>query len=94
MARYKLEIDSDGNLGIYCADPDLWIGNIVDPESSNPALVLEIPVGILGVRKILDLFEKWKARDHSKSRKGQSSPRPAKCRSGSLKWRRAYRAGK
>jgi hypothetical protein len=94
MARYKLEIESDGNLGIYCSQPDLWIGNILEPESSNPALVLEMPVGILGVRKILYLFEKWKIEDHSKCRKGKPSPRVAKCHLGTLKWRRAYRAGK
>jgi hypothetical protein len=93
MARYKLEIESDGNLGIYCSQPDLWIGNILEPDSLNPALVLEMPVGILGVRKILDLFEKWKLSDHSTSLKEKRSPRKSKCRWGTLKWKRAFRAG-
>ena len=94
MARYKLEIESDGNLGIYCSQPDLWIGNILEPESSNPAMVLEMPVGILGVRKILDLFETWKLSDHADNLKVKPSPRRAKCRWGTLKWKRAFRAGK
>ena len=56
MARYRLEIDSDGNLGIYhrtdSSQPDLWIGDILEPESPNPVLALGIPVGLLGVRRI------------------------------------------
>lgn len=95
---YKLEVESDGNLGIYSkpegSHPEIWIGNILEPESSNPALLLGIPLGILGVRIILALFEKWKVAEHSRSGKRQPSPRSAKCRSGTRKWRRAYRAGK
>jgi hypothetical protein len=93
MARYKLEIENDGNLGIYCSQPDLWIGNILEPTSSNPVLVLEMPVGIIGVRKILALFDKWKLADHPHNLKGRPSPRRAKCRFGTLKWKRAFRAG-
>jgi hypothetical protein len=93
MSRYKLELDSDGNLGIYHktggSQPDLWVGDILEPESPNPVLALGIPVGILGLRKILDVFDKWKASDHSKGRKRQPSPRSAKSRTPTRKWRKA-----
>jgi len=95
---YKLEVESDGNLGIfYKADgsqPDVWLGNILEPKSPNPALLLGIPLGILGVRKILALYEKWKVADGSTSGKRQPSPRSLRCRAGTRKWRRAYRDGK
>ena len=95
MSRYKLELDSDGNLGIYHktggSQPDLWIGDILEPESPNPVLALGIPVGILGVRKILDLLEKWKVADYSKSGKRQPSPSSAKSRIPTRKWRKAFR---
>jgi hypothetical protein len=95
---YKLEVESDGNLGIYSKPagsfPEIWIGNILEPESPNPALALGIPLGILGVHKILDLFNKWKTERRATSGTRQPSPRSAKCRSGTRKWRRAYRAGK
>ncbi|MCR4414385.1 MAG: hypothetical protein NUV77_18350 [Thermoguttaceae bacterium] len=98
MNRYRLELESDGNLGIYHkaegSQPDVWLGNILEPESPNPALLLGIPLGILGVRKILALFEKWKGAEHSTSGKRHPSPRSAKCRGGTRKWRRTYRAGK
>ena len=96
MSRYKLELDSDGNLGIYHkaggSQPDLWVGDILEPESPNPVLSLGIPVGLLGVRRILDAFEKWKVSDRSKSGKRQPSPRLAKARRPTRKWRKAFRA--
>ena len=96
MARYKLEVETDGNLGIYWkrqgSQPEVWIGNILDPESANPALALGIPLGILGVQKILDLFKKWKTGRRSTSGKREPSPRSAKCRSPTRKWRKAYHA--
>jgi len=95
---YKLEAESDGNLGIYSipkgSHPEIWVGNILDPESPNPALALGIPLGILGVHKILDLFDKWKTERHPESGTREPSPRSLKCRSGTRKWKRAYRAGK
>ena len=98
MGRYKLEVESDGNLGIYYngegSQRELWLGNILEPESPNPAFLLGIPIGILGLRKILALFDKWKAGDHAASGTRQPSPRSAKCRSGTRKWRMSYRAGK
>jgi len=98
MARYKLEVETDGNLGIYSkpegSQPEVWIGNILEPESHNPALVLGIPLGILGVEKILDLFKKWRIEQRSTGPQRQPSPRSARCRSGTRKWRKAYRAGK
>jgi len=98
MNRYQLEVESDGNLGIYYkadgSQPQVWLGNILEPESPNPVLLLGIPLGILGVRKILALFENWKAAERSASGKRQPSPRSARCRSGTRKWRNAYRAGK
>ncbi|MGO8745111.1 MAG: hypothetical protein ACLQNE_03895 [Thermoguttaceae bacterium] len=98
MNRYRLDVQSDGNLGIYhqadSSQPEVWLGNIVEPESPNPALLLGIPIGILGVRKILALFEKWKAAGGSTSGKREPSPRSARCRSGTRKWRNTYRAGK
>jgi len=98
MNRYQLEVESDGNLGIYYkadgSQPQVWLGNILEPESSNPALLLGIPLGILGVRRILDLFKKWKAADRSTNGKREPSPRSVRSRAGTRKWRRAYRAGK
>ena len=98
MNRYELEIGSDGNLGIYfkadASRPQLWLGNILEPESANPVLALGMPLGILGVQKILALFEKWKAAEHSTSGKRQPSPKSAKVRAGTRKWRNAYRAQK
>ncbi len=98
MNRYQLEVESDGNLGIYFkADgsrPQLWLGNILEPESANPVLALGTPLGILGVQKILVLFEKWKVAKHSKSGSRQPSPKSAKVRAGTRKWRKAYRARK
>jgi len=95
---YKLEAESDGNLGIYTTPegphPEIWIGNILEPKSPNPVLLLGIPLGILGVRKILALFERWKVAEHSTNGKREPAPRSAKCRAGTRKWRRAYRAGK
>jgi hypothetical protein len=95
---YKLEVESDGNLGIYSkpegSHPGIWIGNILEPESPNPVLVLGTPLGILGVQRILDLFKKWKTQRHTASGTRQLSPRSARCRSPGRKWRRAYRAGK
>ena len=91
---YKLEVESDGNLGIYCSEPELWIGNILEPESPNPVLALGIPLGIIGVRTILDLFKQWKAGHRFTGRRRQPSPRSAKCRSPTRKWRKAFRAGK
>jgi hypothetical protein len=97
MSRYKLELDSDGNLGIYHqtggAQSDLWVGDILEPESPNPVLSLGIPVGLLGVRRILDAFEKWKVSDHSKAQQRQPSPRAAKSRHPTRKWRKAHQAG-
>ena len=94
--RYKLEAESDGNLGIYSksegSEPEVWIGNIVEPESPNPVLVLEIPLGILGVRSILDLFKKWKAEHRTTSGKRQPSRRSTKCGSPTRKWRKAFHA--
>ena len=96
MTSYKLELDSEGNLGIYHKSggslPDLWIGDILEPKSPNPVLALGIPVGLLGVRKILDLFEKWKVSDHSKNRQRQPSARAAKSRRPTRKWRKAHQA--
>jgi len=96
MSHYKLEQDSDGNLGIYHktggSQPDLWVGDILEPESPNPVLALGIPVGLLGVRKILDLFEKWKVSDRSKNRQRQPSARAAKSRRPTRKWRKAHQA--
>jgi hypothetical protein len=92
MSRYNLKVESDGSLGIYCSQPQVWIGNILEPESPNPVLVLEIPLGILGVRTVLGLLKKWKAEHRSASGKRQASPRSAKYRSASRKWRQAYRA--
>ena len=98
MNRYHLEVESDGNLGIYFkgdgSQPHVWLGNILEPESVNPALALGTPLGILGVQKILALFEKWKAAEHSTSGKRQPSPKSAKVRAGTRKWRNAYRARK
>lgn len=98
MNRYRLELESDGNLGIYhkteSSQPEVWLGNILEPESPNPALLLGIPLGILGVRKILALFERWKVAEHSTGVKREPSPRSTKCRGGTRKWRRAYHAGK
>ena len=98
MVPYRLEPDSDGDLAIYHktggSQPDLWIGDILEPESPNPVLALGIPVGILGVRKILALFEKWKAGDRPTSGKRRPSPLFSKCPSPTRKWRRANRAGK
>jgi len=95
---YKLEVESDGNLGIYSksedSHPEIWVGNILEPESPNPVLALGTPLGILGVQKILDLFKKWKAHRHPASGTRQPSPKAEKCRSPSRKWRRAYRTGK
>jgi hypothetical protein len=94
MPRYKLELDSEGNLGIYHtsggSQPDLWVGDILEPESPNPVLALGIPVGLLGVRRILDAFEKWKLSDHSKVQQRQPSPRAAKSRRPTRKWRKAH----
>jgi hypothetical protein len=95
MGRYRLELDTDGNLGIYHktgGSPDLWIGDILEPESPNPALALGIPVGILGVRKILDLLEKWKVSDRCKTAQRPPSPRAAKSRRPTRRWRKAFRA--
>ena len=98
MNRYQLEVESDGNLGIYfkadSSQPQVWLGNILEPQSPNPAILLGIPLGILGVRRILALFEKRKAAERSTSGKRQPSPRSAKSRPGTRKWRKAYRAGK
>jgi hypothetical protein len=95
---YKLEIESDGNLGIYSqsdeAHPEIWIGNILEPESPNPVLALGTPLGILGVRKILDLFKKWKTQPHPARGTRQPPPRAEQCRSPGRKWRKAYRAQK
>jgi len=92
MDQYRLEIESDGNLGIYCSRPEVWIGNILDAESPNPALVLEIPIGILGMESILHLFKKWKAGHGSTGGNAPSSRRSTKYRSATRKWRQAYRA--
>ena len=98
MNHYKLEIESDGNLGIYhkvdSSRPEMWLGNILEPDSANPVLLLGIPLGLIGVRKILALFEKWKAAGRSTSGKRQPSPRSARCLAGTRKWRNAYRAGR
>ncbi len=98
MSHYQLDVESDGNLGIYYKADDsarqVWLGNILEPQSPNPALLLGIPLGILGVRKILALFEKWKVEERSTSAKRQPSPRSLRCRCGTQKWRRAYRKGK
>jgi len=95
---YKLEVESDGNLGIYFqaddAQPEIWVGNILEPESPNPVLALGTPLGILGVQKILDLFKKWKPQRHPTSGNRQPSPKSNKCRSPSRKWRQAYRTRK
>lgn len=98
MIRYRLEIDSEGDLAIYHkaggSHSDLWIGDILEPESPNPMLALGIPVGILGVRRILALFERWKGENPptggSRRRLSRSSKRPAPTR----KWRQTNRAGK
>jgi len=95
---YKLEVESDGNLGIY-SKPDLpgreiWIGSIQEPQSSNPVLALGTPLGILGVEKVLHLFKQWKARPHPASGRRKPSPKSEKCRKGTRKWRNAYRAGR
>ena len=96
MNRYQLKVESDGNLGIYYkadgSQPQVWLGNILEPESPNPALLLGSPLGILGVRRILALFEKWKVEERSTNGKRQPSPRPARCRSPTRKWRKAYHA--
>jgi len=92
MTRYRLEVESDGNLSIYCSRPEVWIGNILEPQSPNPVLVLEIPIGVLGVRSILGLLTKWKIEHRSASGKKQSSSRSATYRSATRKWRKAYRA--
>jgi len=98
MARYKLEVETDGNLGIYWnrqgSQPEVWIGNILEPESPNPALALGIPIGLLGVQKILDLFKKWKVGQRSTSGTREPSPRSAKSRVPTRKWRKAYHARK
>jgi hypothetical protein len=98
MVPYRLEPDSDGDLAIYHrtagSQPDLWIGDILEPDSPNPMLALGTPVGILGVRRILALFEKWKAEDHPTSGKRQTSTRSSKCPLPSRKWRKVNRAGK
>ena len=94
MGRYKLQMESDGNLGIYCAEPEVWLGSILEPESPNPVLALGIPLGIIGVQKILDLFKDWKAGRRSASGKRQPPPRSEKCRVPTRKWRRAYRVRK
>jgi hypothetical protein len=98
MSRYQLEIESDGNLGIYfkadASQPQVWLGNILEPESVNPVLALGTPLGILGIQKILALFEKWKAGEHSTSGERQPSAKSAKVRAGTRKWRNAYRARK
>ncbi len=95
---YKLEVESDGNLGIYSKSkgpqPEIWIGNILEPESINPVLALGTPLGILGIQKILDLFKKWKAGRHSGGGKRQPSARAEKCRVPTRRWRNAYRDGK
>jgi hypothetical protein len=94
MGRYKLEVESDGNLGIYCSQPETWIGSILEPESPNPVLALGTPLGILGVRRILDLLKKWKVRHRSQSGKRQPeqpSRRALKCRSPTRKWRKALK---
>jgi hypothetical protein len=92
MTRYGLEIDGDENLGIHHKTggsyPDLWIGDILEQEFRNPVLSLGIPVGILGVRRILDAFETRKVSDHSKNGKRQPSPRSAKSRRPTRKWGR------
>ena len=78
MTSYRLDFDSEGNLGIYHksggSQPDLWIGEILEPESPNPVLVLGIPVGILGVQRILDVFEKWQVAHGPTSGKRQPAP--------------------
>ncbi len=98
MTSYRLDFDSEGNLGIYHksggSQPDLWIGEILEPESPNPVLVLGIPVGILGVQRILDVFKKWQVAHGPTSGKRQPAPRSAIYRPPSRKWRKANRAGK
>ncbi len=95
---YRLESDADGDLAIFHKSdgpqPDLWIGDILEPESPNPMLALGTPLGILGVRKILALFEKWKAEDHPTSGKRHRSSQSSKCPLPSRRWRKANRAGK
>lgn len=98
MAKYKLEFDSDRNLGIYyrtsATGSEVWLGNILEPDSPNPTLVLGIPLGILGVRKVLDVFEKWKAGPHDTTGTKQPSRRLVRCRLGTRKWRKAFHAGR
>jgi hypothetical protein len=96
MARYRIKDETDGNLGIYCEPDDsrreMWIGTILDPVSPNPALALGVPLGILGVRKILDLFKRWQVEHRPTGAKRKPSPRSAKCRRPTRKWRKAYHA--
>ena len=94
--RYQLEVESNGNLGIDSegdgSQPKVWLGNILEPESPNPVLVLEIPLGILGVQNILGLFKKWQVAHRSASGQKQPPAWSAKCRSPTRKWRKAYHA--
>jgi hypothetical protein len=96
MTGYKLEVERDGNLGIYSqfggCQSEVWIGNILEPESPNPVLVLGTPLGLLGVRRILDLFKKWQAGPRAASGTRQPSPRLVRCRRGTRKWRKALHA--
>ena len=73
MKRYRLELDKEGCLGIYHKANDgsleIWLGNIVEPLSANPVLALGTPLGVIGVRKILDLFKRWKKDRHPARRR-------------------------
>jgi len=96
MAKYMLELDNEGNLGIYyrasATGSEVWVGNILEPDSPNPTLVLGIPLGILGVRKVLAVFKKWQVGPRETTGTKQPSPRLVRCRSGTRKWRKAFHA--
>jgi hypothetical protein len=96
MTAYRLDIESDGNLGIYFraagSQSEVWVGNILEPESPNPALALGMPLGILGVRKVLDLLKKWQAAPPVAAATRSPSARSLRCRAGTRKWRKTLHA--
>lgn len=55
LARNQVEVVGQAECGLT-----FHVGAVLGPESENPALRLDMPLGLRGVRQVLDEWEKFK----------------------------------